>query len=178
MITNFYVDGFNLYYRALKDTPFRWLDLLKLAETLFPDDEIRRVRYFTALLNQRPDNPDQPARQLTYLRALETLPGLEFHYGVFRPRIKTRRLAELIPGVPEYVRIIDSEEKGTDVNLATRLLIDGFTEAYEQAVVVSNDSDLASPMRYVRDELGYKVAVVNPDNNKHTHRIWRTQQPT
>ena len=170
MITNFYIDGFNLYYRALKDTPFRWLNLRRLAEALFPDDEIRLVCYCTALLNQRPDNPDQPARQLTYLRALETLPDLEIHYGTFRPRIKTRRLAEPIPGLPEYVRIIDSEEKGTDVNLATRLLVDGFNGAYEQAVIVSNDSDLASPMRYVRDELGRKVIVVNPDNNNYTHR--------
>lgn len=32
MITNIYVDGFNLYYRALKYTPFRWLDLRKLAD--------------------------------------------------------------------------------------------------------------------------------------------------
>ena len=170
MITKFYIDGFNLYYRALKDTPFRWLDLIKLAETLFPDDDIQGVCYFTALLNLRPDNPDQPARQLTYLRALETLAGIEIHYGTFRPRIKTRRLAEPIPGLPEYVRIVDSEEKGTDVNLATRLLVDGFRGSYEQAVVVSNDSDLASPMRYVRDELGRKVTVVNPDNNNYTHR--------
>ena len=170
MLTNFYIDGFNLYYRALKDTQFRWLDLRRLAEALFPDDEIRLICYCTALLNQRPDNPDQPARQLTYLRALGTLPGLEIHYGTFRPRTKIRRLAEPIPGLPEFVRIIDSEEKGTDVNLATRLLVDGFTGAYEQAVIVSNDSDLASPMRYVRDELGRKVVVVNPDNNNYTHR--------
>ena len=170
MITNFYIDGFNLYYRALKDTRFRWLDLRRLAQALFPDDEIRVICYCTALLNQRPDNPDQPARQLTYLRALRTLPGLEIHYGTFRPRTKVRRLAEPIPGLPEYVRIVDSEEKGTDVNLATRLLVDGFNGAYEQAVVVSNGSDLASPMRYVRDELGRKVSVVNPDNNNYTHR--------
>ena len=170
MLTNFYIDGFNLYYRALKDAPFRWLDLRKMAVALFPDDEIDTVHYFTALLNQRPDNPDQPARQLTYLRALETLPSLEIHYGTFRPRTKIRRLAEPVPGLPEYVRILDSEEKGTDVNLATRLLVDGFSGNYEQAVVVSNDSDLASPMRYVRDELGLKMTVVNPDNANYTHR--------
>ena len=170
MLTNFYIDGFNLYYRALRNTPFRWLDLRKLAEMLFPNDEIRRICYFTALLNEQPDDPGQPWRQLTYLRALETLPGFEIRYGTFRPRMKTRRLAEPIPGLPEYVRIMDSEEKGTDVNLATRLLVDGFTNAYQQAVIVSNDSDLASPMRYVRDELGLKVAVVNPDNNNYTHR--------
>ena len=62
LITNLYVDGFNLYYRALKDTPFRWLDLRKLGETLFPEDSVHRVCY--------------------------------------------------------------SEEKGSDVNLATRLLVD------------------------------------------------------
>ena len=170
MLTNFYIDGFNLYYRALRNTPFRWLDLRKLAEMLFPNDDIRRICYFTALLNERPDNSGQPWRQLTYLRALETLPGFEIHYGTFRPRVKTRRLAEPIPGRPEYVRIMDSEEKGTDVNLGTRLLVDGFTNVYQQAVIVSNDSDLASPMRYVRDELGLKVTVVNPDNNNYTHR--------
>ena len=40
MITNAYIDGFNLYYRALKDTSFRWLDLRKLAATLVPEDTI------------------------------------------------------------------------------------------------------------------------------------------
>ena len=170
MITNFYIDALNLYYRALRGTPYKWLDLRVLAETLFPGDEIQRICYFTALFDARPEDPSQPERHRTYLRALATIPGIETHYGVIRPRTKTRRLAEPIPGLPEYVRILDSEEKGTDVNLATRLLVDGFSGAYEQAVVVSNDSDLASPMRYVRDELGLKVTVVNPDNNNHTHR--------
>ena len=170
MITNFYIDGFNLYYRALRGTPFRWLDLRQLAETLFPDDEIRRICYFTALLTARSDNPGPPLRQLIYLRALEILPGLEIYYGDFRSRVKVRPLAEPVPGLPEYVRILDSEEKGTDVNLATRLLVDGFNGDYEQAVIVSNDSDLASPMRYVRDELKRKVTVVNPDNSNYTHQ--------
>ena len=64
MVTNVYIDGFNLYYRALKDTPLRWLDLRKLAETLFPQDDIRRVCYFTARLDVRPGNPNQPRRRL------------------------------------------------------------------------------------------------------------------
>ena len=170
MLTNLYIDGFNLYYRALKDTEFRWLDLRKLAETLFPDDVIQRICYFTALINPRPRNPNQLRRQLVYLRALSSLPGFETHYGTFRPRTKTRPLAQPIPGLPEYVQILDSEEKGLDVNLATRLLIDGFNGDYEQAAVISNDSDLASPIRYVRDGLGLRVTVVNPDNSNNTHR--------
>ena len=49
------------------------------------------------------------------------------------------------------------------MNLATRLLVDGFNVEYEQAVVVSNDSDFAGAMRYVRDDLGLRVTLVNPD---------------
>ena len=115
MLTNVYIDGFNLYYRALKDTPFRWLDLWHLAEVLFPQDTINRVCYFTALLNARSNNPLQPRRQLVYLRALETLPGLEIHYGKFRSGTKRRPLAEPAPGLPTSMLFRDSEEKESDV---------------------------------------------------------------
>ena len=163
MITNLYIDGFNLYYRALKDTHFRWLDLRNLAESLFPSDPIHRVCYFTARLDVRPGNPGQAQRQLIYLRALATLPGFDSYYGVFRSGVKRRPLAEPVPGLPTHVLVRDSEEKGSDVNLATRLLVDGFNGEYEQAVVVSNDADFAAAMRYVRDHLGLRVTLVNPD---------------
>ena len=100
MTTNVYVDGFNLYYRALKDTPFRWLDLRRLAEALFPEDNVHRVCYFTARLDARPGNPNQPRRQLVYLRALATLPRVEIHYGSFRSGVKRRALAEPVPACP------------------------------------------------------------------------------
>ena len=80
------------------------------------------------------------------------------------PGVKRRPLAEPMPGLPTHVLVRDSEEKGSDVNLATRLLVDGFKEEYEQAVVVSNDADFAGAMRYVRDELRLRVALVNPDS--------------
>ena len=167
MLTNVYIDGFNLYYRALKDTPFRWLDLRKLAETLFPQDEIHKVSYFTARLDARPGNPSQRQRQQAYLRALATLPGYEAHFGVFRTGVRRRPLANPIPGRPTHVLVTDTEEKGSDVNLATRLLVDGFNGDYEQAVVMSNDADFAGAMRYIRDGLGLRVVLVNPDASEH-----------
>ena len=170
MITNLYIDGFNLYYRAVRGTPFKWLDLRKLAETLFPEDTIHEVCYFTALLDARPDDPSQPRRQLVYLRALATLPGFKAYYGAFRSGTKRRPLAEPMPGLPDYVLIRDSEEKGSDVNLATRLLVDGFNREYEQAVVLSNDADFAGAMRYVRDDLGLRVTLVNPDRRNTSPR--------
>ena len=170
MITNLYIDGFNLYYRALKDTPFRWLNLRKLAEALFPQDAVHRVCYFTARLDARPSNPGQAQRQLIYLRALVTLPGLDVYYGAFRSGVKRRPLAEPAPGLPTHVLVRDSEEKGSDVNLATRLLVDGFNGEYQQAVVMSNDADFAGAMRYVRDDLGLRVTLVNPDSRNTSPR--------
>ena len=98
-----------------------------------------------------------------YLRALATLPHLEIHYGIFRSGVRWRQLAEPIEGLPDQVRVLHTEEKGTDVNLATRLLVDGFDGDYEQAVIISNDADFAGAMQYVRDGLGLRVTQVNPD---------------
>ena len=105
-----------------------------------------------------------------YLRALATLPGFDAYYGTFRSGTKRRPLAEPVTGLPTHVLVRDSEEKGSDVNLATRLLVDGFNREYDQAVVVSNDADFASAMRYVRDNLGLRVVLVNPDSKNASPR--------
>lgn len=55
-----------------------------------------------------------------------------------------------------------TEEKGSDVNLASYLLLDGFRKEYEQAVIVSNDADLVTPIKIARDEFGLKVGLLNP----------------
>lgn len=40
MLTNVYVDGFNLYYGCLKGTPYKWLDLGALFQALLPSNKI------------------------------------------------------------------------------------------------------------------------------------------
>ncbi len=47
-----YVDGFNLYYGAVKETPHKWLDILKLCQLLLPKKQIVKIKYFTALVTQ------------------------------------------------------------------------------------------------------------------------------
>ena len=48
LFTNVYIGGFNLYYGALKGTPYKWLDLDALCRRLLPKHELGRIRYFTA----------------------------------------------------------------------------------------------------------------------------------
>ena len=66
------------------------------------------------------------------------------------------------PNGPKTVEVRDTNEKGSDVNLATFLIFDAFERDYEAAVVISNDSDLALPIRMVREKLGLTVGVLNP----------------
>jgi uncharacterized LabA/DUF88 family protein len=55
----------------------------------------------------------------------------------------------LAPPDKGYVRVTKTEEKGSDVNIATHLLMDAFDDAYELAVIISNDSDLLEPIKVV-----------------------------
>jgi hypothetical protein len=50
------------------------------------------------------------------------------------------------------------------------MLIDGFRNDYECAVVVSNDSDLLRPIQMVIHDLGKTVGVLAPTQNKHPSR--------
>jgi hypothetical protein len=55
-----------------------------------------------------------------------------------------------------------TEEKGSDVNLASHLIVDGYKGVYDEAWVLSNDSDLCEPIRLVKNELSLRVGVMNP----------------
>ena len=162
MKTNFYIDGFNLYYGVLKRTSFRWLDLHKLCQLSFPNDDVHRIRYFTASVKPAKANPLQAERQQVYLRALRTLPSLKIHLGKFLITSATMPLAKPTLGGPAEVEVIRFEEKGSDVNLASYLLLDAFEDDYEQAVVITNDSDLVTPVRLVQEKFGKPVVVLFP----------------
>jgi uncharacterized LabA/DUF88 family protein len=162
MITNVYVDGFNLYYGCLNGTRYRWLDLAQFCRLALPGHTIKRIRYFTAKVKARPKDPQKPVRQQTYIRALKTIPNLSVHYGHYLESVIRMPLATPPASGPGTVEVIKTEEKGSDVNLATYLLLDGFRGDYEAAVIVSNDSDLLLPIQIVRNDLGLRVGVLNP----------------
>src|SRR5258708_16008862 len=146
MKTTVYVDGFNLYYGAVKGTPHKWLDLDKLCRFLLPKNQIAIIKYSTAIGSARPNDPDKPTRQLTYIRALRTLPNVEIVLGTFL----THNVSMLVAGPPtspaQYVTVVRTEEKGSDVNIAAHMINDGHKQEYDVAVLISNDSDLAGPV--------------------------------
>ena len=137
----------------MRGTPYRWLDIGKLARLLLPQHQIGRIRYFTALVTSRPGDPTQAQRQQAYLRALQTIPDITLHYGHLLPKTKRRPLAHQPASGPRTVEILDTEEKG-------------FEDEYEMAVVVSNDSDLQLPISMTRTKLGKQVGVFDPSRKR------------
>lgn len=159
-----YIDGFNLYY-GIRATPYKWLNIAQFCQNRVTHPLIA-TKYFTAIVDARPHDPDQPVRQQIFLRALATLPNFEIIYGRFIAKIDQRPLS-----VPPntIVSVLNSEEKGSDVNIASHLLNDAHLNRFDLALLVSNDSDLATPVRMVTQELGKPVWVISPYNHLTRH---------
>ena len=88
-----------------------------------------------------------------FLRALRTVPNLEIHLGNYQETVVWRPLAKPPRRGSRFVQVLWSEEKGSDVNLATQLLIDTYEGRCQRAAVFSNDSDLAMPISVAAERL-------------------------
>ncbi|MDQ6769775.1 MAG: NYN domain-containing protein [Gemmatimonadota bacterium] len=64
-----------------------------------------------------------------------------------------------------FAQVLKTEEKGSDVNLATHLISDAYENAFDIAVLISNDSDLLGPVNLVKDRLKKKVGILNPQKH-------------
>jgi NYN domain len=63
------------------------------------------------------------------------------------------------------VKVVKSEEKGSDVNIGAHLVRDAYTDAFDVAIVLTNDSDLAEPIRITVQEAGKRVGLLVPVKN-------------
>lgn len=144
-----YIDGLNLYYGALKGTPYKWLDLEQLCRRLLPEYDLVGIKYFTSRVLSLSYDPNAPQRQDIYLRALATLDPLLFIYFGKMKKFK------------KYI-----EEKQSDVNLAIHLLWDAVNGCCDTAVVITNDSDLFPAIEMVENSTNTNVMLVNPNKEK------------
>ena len=137
-----YIDGFNLYHRAVKGTPYKWLDFESLIRKLIPEEyKILKIRYFTAMVKDRKGRN----KQHTYLRATQTNPKIEIHKGLFLLRNKS------------------FTEKCSDVSLGTYMIRDACKEDYDCSLLVSNDLDFRDPLNLLKEEFNKDIIILNPD---------------
>lgn len=161
-----YVDGFNLYHGALRHTPYKWLNVLALARALVDSNKrIVKVKYFTAKVSPRANDPDQPFRQHLYLRALGTL-NAQIVYGRYLSHVVKMFKANQVPGTDPFVEVVKTEEKGTDVNIASHMIVDAADNLFDCAILISGDSDLTTPVKICIGKYGKCVGVLNPQRQK------------
>lgn len=97
-----------------------------------------------------------------YLRALRTLPTLTIRFGSFKVYPSWLPLAKPPTTGSPLVKVLKPQEKGSDVNLATHLLVDAAEGRFEAAVVITNDSDLRAPILAVMEVHNIPVGVLHP----------------
>jgi hypothetical protein len=168
-----YVDGFNLYHRCLKHSPYKWLDLKALFLNLnLEPGRLVHMRYFTARVSHRPDDQDVHVRQDVYLRALRTIPEVTIHFGQFKKRTVVGDLLDSRnKPTGKIVKIQKFEEKGSDVNVANYMLADGFRDLYDAAILISNDSDLAGTLDLIHEHIKKPVGLGVPGEGKPTFEL-------
>jgi len=160
MDTIVYIDGYNLFYGRLRNTPFKWLDPVKLFQSISkiqnPASNIIKVKFFTSLVkaNFASHGRESTKAQDGYHRALKYIYGdkIEIIYGYhtvemgFPPRYKKPIEKD------NRVEIWKFEEKQTDVNIALHMYRDAIRGSCAQQILVSNDSDLELPLKLVSED--------------------------
>lgn len=175
-----YIDGFNVYYglkyasqeadrlhlehggdpRKCTGRSLYWLDLESVVlSQLQPSEQCVAIRYFSAprRVPRRVRGSDKTPyiesneRQRLYLEALATRERIEVILGWYTegPPHRCRGCNLQWPNF---------EEKVTDVNIATHMLMDAFENRFDTALVLSADADLVPPVAAVRT-LGKRVVV-------------------
>ena len=180
MKTRIYVDGYNFYYGCLKNTPFKWLDLVNLLtkETLPSGITYSScsIRYFTARISEKAaSDPNSSRDQQSYHRALTSLYPEDIFdviYGYFDVKDTEAYLIDdedpkKWPKDCRKVPVWKLEEKQSDVNIAIESVKDALTiKDLEQVVFVTNDSDIAPAMKMIKEvRPDVKIGVVIPTRN-------------
>lgn len=176
MRTGIFVDGYNLYYGALKDTSHKWLNIHGLFSLLVkervPESQITVCRYYTALVKAKiaSHGNESMHAQNTYHRALESpnTPDVTVIKGDHNLEAKPLiRASGSTINKDDRVRVWTLEEKQTDVRIA----LDGYRFAakdeLEHIVLVSNDTDLVPLLEALKEDFPLiKRGVIFPIRNE------------
>lgn len=153
MRANVYIDGFNLYYGAVRNTRYKWLDLEQLFILLRPHDNIQVINYFTARIMG-----SHAANQAAYLAALASRPKVNIIFGKYKLKTVLCRVADCTFDGRRTFQM--PEEKRTDVLIALAMVQDAFQDRCDRLIVVSGDSDLVPAIRTVKNLTPEKEVVV------------------
>lgn len=161
MDTIIYIDGYNLFYGRLRHTPYKWLDIFKLFQSITkvqqPSSNIIKIKYFTAPVkaNFASHGQESASAQNAYHRALKYIyqHKLEIISGYHTVERGSPPLYLDPIDKDRRVHVWKFEEKQTDVNIALAMYKDARDGDVAQQILVSNDSDLEPVLKLISEEL-------------------------
>jgi uncharacterized LabA/DUF88 family protein len=157
-----FIDGLNLYHAisSLDRPELFWVDLWALSKkTLKALSEVLCDVYYFSAYAEHVDEAKKNC-QRTHIRALE-LKGVKPILGHFKNKNRKCPMCEY--------KWQGHEEKETDVNIAVYLLDLAYQNAFDRALIISNDSDLSPAIRMVRSRFPDKrLTSVAPPNAFHS----------
>ena len=189
-----YIDGFNLYH-GIRDcfykkkeifSGYKWLDLVRLSELFMTrSQKLEKVKYFTTDISS---DKEKMARQKAYLTALVSHCGdkveiIKGKYLLKKVTCYTQQFASTRPGFSPFMcyhgnqcngMLKIPEEKMTDVNIATAMLVDAFANNFDTAFLVTGDSDLVPPVRAIQDNFTDKRVIVIFPPKRVSYELKRT----
>lgn len=158
-----YIDGFNLFH-SLKDMGWKkyyWLDLVRFSNKLLSDMQIlTKVKYFTS---RGIDDPHGQKRQNTYIEALETFREIEIQYGKFTSDDWGCSACGKIQPI--------NHEKQTDVNIAVTMISDAQDDNFDDAILITADSDQIPTVKYITSTYGGKRVIVAFPPGRHSNDL-------
>jgi uncharacterized LabA/DUF88 family protein len=162
--TSIFVDGYNLYYGRIRNTPHKWLDIVtwcdQLLEQRSQNEIASRVHLCTAYASGSFAGHGQASveAQANYLRALQAQHSsrLSILFGSHVWNRQGTPMPVFNPGQAydrqQRVLVWKIEEKQTDVNMALAMYRDCSKGLCDRIILVSNDSDAAPALQAIKED--------------------------
>jgi len=138
----------------------KWLNIRFLIHSLLkPNQKLMEIKYFTSRVS---NNPDKQKRQTLYIEALESV-DVKIFYGHYQSHpLECERCGNIWQSY---------NEKMTDVNIATQLIIDAYKDNYDMAMLISGNSDLVPPIKEIHESFKNKRVFVAFPPRRHNNSV-------
>ena len=173
LLVDVFIDGFNLEFGAMRPAGLHWIDLRRFAERITPRyyGKVSSVFLYTAPLLDRKGCIGVATKQDIWFRALSATNTAQVVLGHHVRQVRSLPRVEPDGSEGSSVRVVQTIEKGSDVNLAVDLVDRAHRGRFHAAAVVSNDGDLRRAVESVSRGLLIPVVVINPQSGRQSRGL-------
>lgn len=146
-----FIDGANLYMAVKSLNVGKMVNIEKLVQKLTGDRQLIRTYYYNT--PSPSDDPEERKANQRFLDRLGWIDNLQVRLG----RIMSRTYVTECPDCNKKVFYNTHIQKGVDTRIVVDMVTLAVSSAYDTAVLVSGDADLAEAVQFIREHTQKKV---------------------